>query len=84
MTFPTALHSCLNAYKIGKLCSLQDLRRKRYIFSSDNSHDEIRKMTHVFESNFRKILTHEKARARELQVLKHGIENEEHNIIFMS
>ena len=48
MIFPAVLHSCLNAYKIGDMCTLHDLRKKRSIFSSDNSHDEIKKVTHVF------------------------------------
>ena len=48
MIFPAVLHSCLNAYKKGDLCTLHDLRIKRSIFSSDNSLDEIKKVTHVF------------------------------------
>ena len=80
MLFPEALHKCLDAYKKGDMCKLPNLRRKRSIYGSTNTHDEIRKVTHVFESNFKKILVYEKSKAREMQLLKQNIQNEEQSI----
>ena len=71
LLFPEALHKYLDADKKGGVCKLPDLRKKRALFGSSDTHDEIRKVTHAFESNFKRILVHEKSKAKEKQILKH-------------
>ena len=81
MIFSLSLQSCLNAYEIGSSCLFQDRRRKkRSLFASSDTHDQLRRVTNVFENIFKSILSHEKVRERELQGLKHNIKNDEHSI----
>ena len=62
------------------MCDLSDLRNKRALFGSSDIHDEIREVTHALQSNFKRILVHEKSKAREMQISKQDIQNEENSI----
>ena len=54
----------------------QTARSKRSIFGSSD-HDNLRRITRIFENNFQNILSHERARKFELQTMNHKINSEE-------
>jgi len=69
-----------DAYIKGNICKLSDLRRKRSLFGSYSSHDEIRRVTDAFQSNFKRILVHERDKSKYLQHLKENLQNDENDI----
>ena len=81
MTFPKNLQEYLESFLVDKSCLMKETRRpKRSIFGSSD-HDELRRVTSVFENNFRNISNHEKARKIELQSMNHKISTEEAGLI---
>ena len=82
MKLSKTLYNCLDAFIKGDICRLSDLREKRSLFGSSSSHDEIRRVTDVFQSNFKRILVHDRAKSKDLQHLKENLRNDETKILF--
>ena len=81
LSFPPALQKCLHAYSMGETCLMKEpIRTKRSLFGS-NQHDDLQKVTSVFERNFKNILQHEKVRNNELQEIKHRVHNDENGLM---
>ena len=81
IALPDDLQNCLQAFLDEKDCMMnQTARSKRSIFGSSD-HDDLRRITTIFENNFHNILSHEKARKFELQTMNHKISTEEAGLI---
>ena len=80
MKLTEPLYVCLETFIKGDICELSDHREKRSLFGSSSSHDEIRRVTNVFQSNFKRILTHDRKKAKDLQHLKQNLINDENDI----
>ena len=55
--------------------------KKRSLFGSSSSHDEIRRVTNVFQSNFKRLLIHDREKSKDLKHLKENFRNDEHDIL---
>ena len=81
MKLSESLCNWLKAFIRDDICRLSDLREKRSLFGSSSSHDEIRCVTNVFQSNFKRILVHDREKSKDLQHLKENLRNDEHDIL---
>ena len=71
------IKNCLQEFLNDGSCKLnQTAKHKRSIFSSGD-HDSLRRITKIFENNFKNILLHEKARKFELNTMQQKISAEE-------
>ena len=71
------IRNCLQEFLNDGNCMLnQTTKYKRSIFSSGD-HDDLRRITKIFEKNFKNILLHEKARKFELNTMHQQINAEE-------
>ena len=71
------IKNCLQEFLNDGSCKLnQTAKHKRSIFSSGD-HDSLRRITKIFENNFKNILLHEKARKFELNTMHQKISAEE-------
>ena len=77
IALPDDLQNCLQAFLDERNRKMnQTPRSKRSIFGSSD-HDNLRRITKIFESNFQNILSHERARKFELETMNHKINSEE-------
>ena len=77
IALPDDIQNCLQAFLNDGNCKLnQTARSKRSIFGSSD-HDNLRRITKIFESNFQNILSHERARKFELETMNHKINSDE-------